>query len=244
MKKLLELQKLDLQIEKFRARETEIPKQKNKYDIHLKRLEDELKQSEAKFKGLQVEQRDCEGEVASKQEEIKKKDGQLLAVKKNEEYQALLHEMELLKKQIGVKEERILTIMEDMDNARTCFEEDKQRIAGEKAEIAAECAKIDEELAVAVAERESLESRRKPLIAAIDATQLRKYDRIRRAKKAGAALVPLQGESCSGCFMGITAQNVNEILGGEFVPCRHCGRLVYHAPMFEEDAVEVTEGGN
>ena len=244
MKKLLELQNLDLQIEKLRARETEIPKQKNKFDIHRKRLEDELKESEGKYKGLQVEQRECEGDVAAKQEEIKKKDGQLLGVKKNEEYQALLHEMELLKKQIGVKEERILTIMEEMDDARTCFEEDKQRIAAEQAEIAAECKKIDDELAVAVKEREALEARRKPLLDAIDPTHVRKYDRIRKAKKTGAALVPLQGESCSGCFMGITAQHVNEILGGEFIPCRHCGRLVYYAPMFEQETVEVTEGGN
>ncbi len=243
MKKLLELQNLDLQIEKFRARETEIPKQKNKFDIHRKRLADELKESEDKFKGLQLEQRECESEVAAKQEEIKKKETALLAVKKNEEYQALLHEMEMLKKQIGIKEERILTIMEEMDDARTCFEEDKQRIAGEQAEIAAECDKIDAELAVAVSERKALEERRKPLVEQIDPTFIRKYDRIRRAKKTGAALVPLQGESCSGCFMGITAQNVNQILGGEFLPCHHCGRLVYYAPRVEEETAEVSKGG-
>jgi len=242
LKKLLALQTLDLQIEKLRARESEIPKQKSKFEIHRKRLDDELQRSEARFKGLQLEQRDCEGEVAAKQADIQKKDGQLLAVKKNEEYQALLHEMEMLKKQIGVKEERILTIMEEMDEARTRFEEDKKRIASEQAEIAAECARIDAELAVAVAEREAMETRRKPLAADIDLTHLRIYERIRRSKKTGAALVPLQGESCSGCFMGITAQKVNEILGGEFVPCRHCGRLVYHAPLFEDEGVKVSKG--
>ncbi len=243
MKKLLDLQNLDLKIEKFRARETEIPKQKNKFDIHRKRLEDELKESEAKFKGLMLEQRECESEVAAKQEDIKKKETQLLAVKKNEEYQALLHEMESLKKVIGQKEERILTIMEQMDTAKSCYEEDKQRIAGEQAEITGECAKIDEELALAVKEREALEARRKPLYDGIDPLHLKRYERIRRAKKTGAAIVPLQGESCSGCFMGITAQNVNEILGGEFIPCRHCGRLVYYGPKFEEETVEATKGG-
>jgi uncharacterized protein len=244
LKKLLDLQNLDLKIEKFRMRETEIPKQKNRFDIHRKRLDDELKESEAKFKGLMLEQRECETDISVKEEEIKKKDGQLIAVKKNEEYQALLHEIELIKKQIGVKEERILTIMEQMDDAKACFEEDKQRIAGELAEITAECGKIDDELAVAVGEREKLEAKRVPLIEAIDAGDLRKYERIRRAKKSGAALVPLQGESCSGCFMGITAQNVNEILGGAFLPCHHCGRLVYFASKFEEEAVEAAEGGH
>ena len=244
MKRLLELQELDLKIEKLRLRETEIPKQKSKFNIHTKRLEDELKSSETRHKSLMVEQHECEVDIASRQEEIKRKDGQLLAVKKNEEYQALLHEMEMLKKQIAAREERIIAIMLELDEAKSCLEEDKKRIGAEQAEIAAECAKIDGELATAVAEREALEAKRAPLIAEIDPGLLKKYERIRKAKKTGPAIVPLQGESCSGCFMSITAQNVNEILAGDkFLPCHHCGRLVYYAPKFESATVEAAEGG-
>lgn len=244
MKNLLKLQALDLKIEKFRLREIEIPKQKSKFNIHKKRLEDELKGSESRYKSLMLEQRECEGDITAKQEEIKRKDGQLLAVKKNEEYQALLHEMEMLKKQISAKEERIIAIMLELDEAKSCHEEDQKRIGAEQAEIDAECAKIDDELAVAVAERKALEAKRAPLVAEIDPSMMSKYERIRKAKKTGPALVPLQGESCSGCFMSITAQNVNEILAGDkFLPCNHCGRLVYYAPKFENMAVEAAEGG-
>ncbi len=222
MKNLLKLQALDLKIEKFRLRETEIPKQKSKFNIHKKRLEDELQNSESRYKNLMVEQRECEGDIVAKQEDIRRKDGQLLAVKKNEEYQALLHEMEMLKKQIAAKEERIITIMLELDDAKSCHEEDKKRIGAEQAEIEAECAKIDSELAEAIAERKALEANRAPLIADIDPSMISKYERIRKAKKTGPAIVPLQGESCSGCFMSITAQNVNEILAGDkFVPCNH-----------------------
>lgn len=245
MKNLLKLQELDLKIEKLRLRETEIPKQKNRFSIHKKRLDDELKGSEARHKNLLLEQRECEGDIAAKQADIKKKEGQLLAVKKNEEYQALLHEMEMLKKQIAAKEERIIAIMMEMDEAKSCLEEDKKRIGAELAEIEGECAKIDEELAVAVGERKALESRRTPLMESIDKGLLRTYERIRKAKKTGPAIVPLQGESCSGCFMSITAQHVNEILAGDkFLPCNHCGRLVYYAPKFEDTAVRAADGGH
>lgn len=245
MKSLLRLQALDLRIEKLRAREAEIPKQKSKYNIHRKRLDDELKNSETRHKKLILEQRECEAEITAKQEDTRKKDGQLLAVKKNEEYQALLHEMEMNKKQIAVKEERVIAIMLELDEAKSCLEEDRKRIGAEQEEIAAECAKIDAELAVAVSERKALEARRAPLLKDIEPGLLGKYERIRRSKKTGPALVPLQGESCSGCFMSITAQNVNEILAGDkFMPCRHCGRLVYYAPKFDDLAVEVSEGGH
>ena len=120
MKNLLKLQALDLKIEKFRLREIEIPKQKSKFNIHKKRLEDELKGSESRYKSLMLEQRECEGDITAKQEEIKRKDGQLLAVKKNEEYQALLHEREMLKKQISAKEERNIAIMLEIDVAKSC----------------------------------------------------------------------------------------------------------------------------
>jgi predicted nucleic acid-binding Zn-ribbon protein len=245
LKNLLKLQELDLKIEKLRLRETEIPKQKSRFSIHKKRLDDELKGSETRHKNLLLEQRDCEGEIATKQADIKKKEGQLLAVKKNEEYQALLHEMEMSRKQIAAKEERIIAIMMEMDEAKSCLEEDKKRIGAELAEIESECAKIDEELAVAVAERKALEARRAPLLGSIETGLLRKYERIRQAKKTGPAIVPLQGESCSGCFMSITAQNVNEILAGDkFLPCHHCGRLVYYAPKFQDAAAHVAEGGH
>lgn len=238
MKSLLKLQSLDLQIEKLRLRETEIPKQKSKYDIHKKRLEDELKSSENRHKSLLLEQRECEGDITAKQADIKKKENQLLSVKKNEEYQALLHEMEMHKKQIAIKEERIIAIMTELDEAKSCLEEDKKRIGAEQEEITAECSKIDGELAVAVSERKALEGQRGPLIAEIDPSMLSKYERIRKAKKTGPALVPLQGESCSGCFMTITAQHVNEILAGDkFMPCNHCGRLVYYAPKFDSAAL-------
>ena len=209
MKSLLKLQSLDLQIEKLRLRETEIPKQKSKYDIHKKRLEDELKSSENRHKSLLLEQRECEGDITGKQADIKKKENQLLSVKKNEEYQALLHEMEMHKKQIAIKEERIIAIMMELDEAKSCLEEDKKRIGAEQEEINAECAKIDGELAVAVSERKALEAQRAPLVAEIDPSMLSKYERIRKAKKTGPALVPVVGESCSGCFMTITAHSSN-----------------------------------
>ena len=146
MKRLLQLQELDMKIEEYLRREKEIPKQKEKFDIYRKRLEDELQSSEDRHKSLILEQRECEHDIEQKQEDIGKKEGQLLAVKKNEEYQALLHEMDMGKKQIAQKEERVITIMVEMDESKAHLEEDKKRIAEEQSKIDAECRKIDEEL--------------------------------------------------------------------------------------------------
>ena len=235
LKKLLELQQLDLKIEALKILETQIPEQKRKYDIHKKRLKDELEESELRLKKLQVEQHECEVDIEQRQAEILKKDGNLLEVKKNEEYQALLHEIDMLKKQIGIREERIIAIMIEVDEAKAHFDEDKTRIEGEQREIDEACAKIDAELAESVENRKQLELERTPLIKAIDKSIYSRYARIRKAKKSGPAVVALNGESCSGCNMAVRAQVVNEILAGETVhACSHCGRILYHEDNLQE----------
>lgn len=234
MKNLLPLQELDLKIEACRLRELEIPKQKGKFEVQKKRLASELEERDKAFKALQLEQRDCEKDIEQKQAQILKYKTQLNSVKKNEEYQALLHEIEMIDKQIGLKEERILVLMDEIDAAKARLAEDKKRIDLELKQIDAQCAEIDAELAEAVRSRNALEAQRDPLIASVDPALLAKYTRIRASKKTGAAIVPMNGTTCSGCNMAVTPQAVNEILAGKVHACAHCGRLLYHAENFVE----------
>ncbi len=235
LKTMLRLQVLDLKIETCLARESEIPKQKSKFKIQRERLNAELGEREKGLKSLLIEQKDCETEIGIRQDQIRKYQGQLNAVKKNDEYQALLHEIELTKKQIGVKEERVIAIMMELDDARARFEEDKKRIKADLADIDRQCAEIDLELEAAVADRKVLEGQQAPLVADADPTLVRLYKRIRASKKSGAAIVPLKDEVCGGCHMRLLPQSVNEILAGSKVhTCQHCGRLVYNRELYEQ----------
>jgi hypothetical protein len=236
LKNLLRLQALDLDIRRRRLREAEIPKQKLKFAAHTDRLNAELKAREEDVKRLKVEQHGLETDIEQMQQQIAKYDTQLLGVKKNEEYQALLHEIDGLKKQVSQKEERILELMESIEKAQALLAEERERIGRELAEIDRQCKEIDAELAEAVAEREELEAGRDALVAQADPALLRKYERIRKSKPDGVALVPLRGETCSGCNMSVLPQAVNEVLGGEVLACNHCGRLLYDKGVVGEEA--------
>jgi uncharacterized protein len=236
---LLRLQDLDLQIEALKAREQEIPKQKGKFDIRRKRLAEELADREKMYKALMVEQKECEVEVEQKQGQIKKYDQQLFAVKKNEEYQALLHEMDMLKKQVAIKEERVISIMVDLDDAKARLEEDRKRIDAELKDIDRQCALIDAELGEAVLEREKLEKQIAPLAAGVKPDVLNRYRRIRSSKGTGPAVVPLSGEGCSGCHMRVPPQTVNELLGGsQQLICNYCGRMLYDPGQYSTGSAE------
>ncbi len=237
LRKLLELQQLDMKIGGLKQREQEIPRQKESFNIQRKRLETELKESEERVKKLKLEQRECEGEIDQKNAHIKKFEGQLLVVKKNEEYKALLHEIDLQKKQISLKEERILAIMDDIDHAQMKLQEDKKRIAEEIRKLDEECTRIDAELAGAVKDRKAQESTRSPLAAQVDAPLLARYERVRKVRTP--AVVPLvetnkQAEACGGCYMTVRPQIVNEIMANkEFHSCGHCARILYYPGNIE-----------
>ena len=228
MRKLIELQQLDNTISELKQRELEIPRQKETLGIQRKRLEAELKESEERVKRLRSEQKDCEGDTDLKNTQIAKYETQLLSVKKNEEYKALLHEIDLLKKQIGLKDERIIAIMMEIDEAQLKFAEDKKRIQAEISKLDEECARIDAELAQAMANRKDHEGRRQPLAASVAPALLSRYERVRKVKTP--AVVPLRDEqSCGGCFMTVRAQVVNEIMAHrEYQTCQQCGRLLYY----------------
>lgn len=245
METLLKLQDIDLRIQRLKGREREIPNKKNKFEIQRRRLTAELQESEDRLKRLQVEQRENEGEIELKQQQIRKYEGQLLAVKKNEEYKALLHEIDMLKKQINLREERILAIMMELDEAKAHLQADRQRIEAEKAEIDRECAEIDVELGEAVKEREALEAGRDPVLKSVPHDLVTAYRRIRRKIQTGPAVVPVSpgGDTCTGCHMTLRAQIANEVLAGKMHACSNCGRLVYNPESFSEQASSVeTEG--
>jgi len=242
LNRLLELQELDARISTCRAREVEIPKQKHKFDIQRERLKAELTEREQLLKDLELEQRTCEGDIEQRKEQVGVYQGQLNLVKKNEEYQALLHEIDQVQKAIGVREERILAIMMEMEDATARLEEDRKRIKEETDEIDRECAEIDAELAEAVKQREVLVVERQPLVDGVGNEHLTRYTRLRRKFATGLVVVPLREEVCTGCNMHVRPQIVNEVLeGAKIHSCQHCGRLIYHPGNIEDGAAPVAE---
>ncbi len=149
MHNLLKLQELDLKIQERRAKEHEIPKQKQQFDAHRARIHEQLEKEQEDIKALQLEQRVCEKDIEQHEATILKYKSQLPQVKKNEEYQALLHEIELEKKKISQRETRQLEIMEEIEAAQAKFAEDRKTLDAELQRIDEECAKIDAQLQAA-----------------------------------------------------------------------------------------------
>ena len=185
----------------------------------IESAKDELKQLEAKRKGI-------DGEIAAANEKLAKYRTQQASVRKNDEFQALGHEIETMQSTIGELESRELEVMFAIDAAR-------DRFATAEAELRTNIVGHEARLKI-LAEREaSLRAELTELEAAIIAARepvpepaKRLYDRV--AARNMPAVAPIRGGKCGGCHLKVSSEvDAQARKGEELATCDQCGRIVW-----------------
>ena len=139
IKILAELQKIDSEIYRLRKDLAQQPILQKKSEAAFENKKVNLKSAEEALKNLQMKQREKEGELATKEEKIKKLQGQLYQLKSNKEYSVMEMEIKGLKADLSLLEEDILRMLDAADQA-------KSNCAAEKAQLAVEEKKFKEVL--------------------------------------------------------------------------------------------------
>jgi predicted nucleic acid-binding Zn-ribbon protein len=166
-------------------------------------------------------------DAGTRQTTIQRLKTQQFETRKNEEYQALGHEITRYQKEVDDLETRELELMEEMDGHRAA--QKSATAALEKSR-----ALIDEELAAIQSRRERLEAERAEVAAArvqlatdVPEAILPLYERLMKTK-AGLAIVPLHDGKCGGCHMKLIASTVVAVQNGmDMTRCEDCGRILY-----------------
>jgi hypothetical protein len=175
-----------------------------------------------------LERRKAEGELAELRERQKKFQAQLRSVQTSREYSAALNEIDGVEKLIRSTEDRILSLEEEIDGART-------ELSGREANLPLETEQheerlkdwrgaqraINEELASAKDEIARLEAEMRP--------QHRSEFQRLLDKKGGLAIVRAVHGSCSACHVKIRPAALQTLKAGrEVVYCDNCKRILYY----------------
>lgn len=188
-----------------------------------------IEDARTELKHLESQKKLLETEIGSAEDKLAKYRTQQLSVRKNDEYQALGHEIETTGGQIGELEGRELEIMYAIDEAKKRFAaaeaELKQNISGHESRIATlkeRQGSLQAELKTAEAD---VAAARQPL----DEPTLRLYDRI--AGRQMPVCVPLHDSKCGGCHLKVSSEVESAARGkagnAQLPACDQCGRLVY-----------------
>ncbi len=186
---------------------------------------------EEKDKALVLKRKEKEIDLASKEENIRKLNGQLSSLKTNKEYQAMLSQIASLKTDNSVLEEDILKIMDEQDVLKKDIAKEKSYLSEEERKFQEEKKKVDERLKEMEFRISDLTAKRGRITPSIDKRAFTQYERILKGKN-GLALVRVKDDACQGCFIAVTPQVVNEIkMQDKIITCESCARILY----LEED---------
>ena len=243
IEKLLELQVADKEIRKLRDEVAALPKRMAVIEQKLAGTKAHLEKVRAAAKSDEANRKKFEANIKDLQGKISKYRDQSLDVKTNEQYKALLHEIQFAEQEIRLNEDRILEVMVNVD-AR-----DKEVKAAE-AELKAETAEIEKEKEearkVTAEDQKKLaewNAKRDGLRQEISEDVLRQYERV--AKFRGSGLAEVREQKCMGCQVMLRPQTYNEVRSGEKVMvCESCSRIYYFNPANEvkpeQEVVTVT----
>lgn len=228
IKKIVELQKIDSEIyDLTQKKDNLIPQESKALHDEFEEIAKSLLVFENKIKNLQLQKKDREIDLASKEEALKKAQGQLYQLKTNKEYQAKLNEIESHKADISVAEEEVLKILEELESAKKEFQQQKTQLQAEENKIKEKQRALTAAIQDAEVKIEALQSKRETAIDGIDAKVLSRYEHLLK-KRHGLAIVPVVDNICGACHMRLTHQNINEIkMFKELVFCGNCVRILY-----------------
>ncbi len=152
---------------------------------------------------------------------------QQFETRKNEEYQALGHEIVRYEKEVDELETRELELMEEMDSLRAAQKAAEAALAHTRTLVEEDLTSIQQRHDRMEAERAEVMTERATLAAKVPEEIMPLYERLMKSK-AGMALAPMSEGKCQGCHMKlipstvVAAQNAKEI-----ARCEDCGRILY-----------------
>jgi predicted nucleic acid-binding Zn-ribbon protein len=232
---LLKLQDADKEIRRLQEEVAELPKRVSAIEQKLAGTKAQLDKAQAAVKTDEAARRKYDTNINDLRTKISKYRDQSLDVKTNEQYKALLHEIQFAEKEISANEDKILELMVNAD-AR-----DKE-VKAAQAELKEEAAEIEKEKEQArqrTAEDEKLltewSGKRDQLRSGIREDLLRHYERV--SKFRGSGISEVRDHKCMACQVMLRPQTYNEVRSGkETVVCDSCQRILYFDP--KEELVE------
>jgi hypothetical protein len=232
---LYELQKIDSEIDRIRTIRGELP-------LEVQDLEDELEGLETRINKFQDEIKELDTEVlerknATKDAEtaIAKYKEQQNNVRNNREYESLSKEIEFQELEIKLHDKKSKEAKIRVANKKEILDEAKERFEFRKGDLKTKQAELDEIVSETQKDEDALLKKSDDAKAKIDDRLVFAYNRLRENAKNGLAVVPVDRDSCGGCFNKIPPQRQLDIQSKKKVlVCEHCGRIL--VPTEETEA--------
>lgn len=227
LKILIELQRVDTRLRTLKLVLGDLPVQLENLKSNLAHKQSILEEKRTQLENAHRTKHDAELNIKSWKAKQQKYHDHLFRVSSNREYDAIQAEIETAKETIDQQETAFLEaseLEEKLTSEIKALEEEIKEIE-ENSEKLRES--LQEKLNVTKKETSNLQKRREELVHDLDVPLYRTYERIRKGKPDGIAVVPVVGNACGGCHLSIPPQKILEIRRmNKLIFCEGCGRIL------------------
>jgi len=224
---LLILQARDVRVAELTDEQEDIPRQVAAVERDLAAKTAQFGELKNKTRLIESDRKKIDLEVKSKEAAIARYKAQQTATRKNEEFAALIHEIEHTQTEISKLEDSELELMEAYEKGLADVAAGEKELALAETKAKEKKATLQKRAEVTAAELKTTLAQQAEAEKAVDEEVLSRYRRILKSK-GDTAIVPVDHGSCGGCHMKLTSQTVNNAHREDILAsCENCGRLVY-----------------
>jgi hypothetical protein len=227
LKQLIRLQSIDLSIQELRANIDKFPGISKALDEKLKAAQSAVEAAKEKAKSNQGNRKKLEGEISTIEGKISKYRDQMMAVKTNEEYRTLQHEIEHAQLAIRKVEDDILNLMLEAETGQTDLKAAEALLKEDQQKVQAERKALEEGNKRDLGAMDSYLKERKEIETSVSSDLVSRYDRVRK-HRGGIGVAPARNEVCEICKVRIRPQVFQDIRrNDQIIACDACQRILY-----------------
>jgi hypothetical protein len=239
LERVITLQRLDTAAHDAERRLADAPERDKALDARIEIARQHVASAKEQLAANQSARRNIEKDVSVHQGRLSKFREQAMAVKTNQEYHAIQHEIAFAQAEIKTREDQILELMVAADELTADVKGSETSLATEQKAVEADRQHMARELEELRSALERISTERRAVVADISPQVLATFDLVSK-RRNGIAVSEARDGICTICHVRLRPQVFNTVLrNDEIVQCDHCQRILFHVPA----AAPVASGG-
>lgn len=226
---LVRFQQAESDLRRAESALADVPRRKAELQQRLAEERGRLDAARAALDESQRTRRQREGELQTLEAKRTKYKGQLMDVKTNKEYTAVLHEIEGVERDVRACEDQILAEMERAESLGAEIVREEADFKQADAAFRADAARLDQEAARLEGQAAQLRAERDGIMGTLTPSSRDLFARIARLR--GTAVSEVRDEMCQACRLKLQPQMYVELKHNDrIVQCPSCSRILYYEP--------------
>lgn len=225
---MLSIQERDQRLQDIRIQLERIPEDKEMAATRLSQNQAAVETAKSAVQHNEIAIKNLELDIKTRQETINRLKTQQFETRKNEEFQALKHEIVRYSKDVDELETKELELMETADSLKGTLKKAQEALEIIQAGVDAEVKSLDERSKAFGEEVAQLEAERSTKSKEVEEDLFTLYSRLIKTRGA-PVLVALSGSGqCAGCHVKAISSVQSRVRGEkEQVQCENCGRILF-----------------